>query len=158
MMTLSKELKTAAIHSVIMVFLCAFCILGIEISKRPDAEGLCAELEGLAEYSGGEYLTEPSAVYAELYSLGAEGLSVYSVASSAKEFAVCSFEGEAPQEAAEVYKKRLAELGGEFADNAAELDRIGDARIITVNRYAVLVVCDSIDTAENAVYRYFGLG
>lgn len=149
------ELKKAAIRSVVMVFLCAFFILSVEIYQRPDGEGLARELSSLAEYEGGIQIDADS-YYSELYQIGAKEVWAYTSEGS-REFAIAEFETEAPETATEVYKKRLWALSEEYAQNPDELLRIGDAKIMLINQYAILLIYDTADTAQNLVYSYFDL-
>ncbi len=151
------QLKRAVLSSIIMLFISAFFILGLEIYQRPDGEGLANSLSKLEEYEGGEYISVPPSVYLELNSLDAEQLFVYKVPDTAKEFAVASFDDYPPEAVTGVYQARLAELAEEFDQNPQELARIDAARIITINGYAILVVADTEGEAASTVFKYFEL-
>ncbi len=141
---MKQEHKRGIINACIMVFLCAFFVLGIEMSKRPSAEGLAGELLQLDGYAGGVSVDVEKEVYAELYSLGATKVVAYSVPETGREFAIAEFKNDAPQDAGRILRQRVLQLKEELAENAD---------VLLVNRFAVLMIYDD-DTARNCVLSY----
>ncbi len=151
-----SDIKNTAVRAIVMLTLSAFFILGVDISRRPDGDGLAKELSSLSAYSGGEFLSEIPSVYQELYQLGAESVAVCSVLGTEKEFAIASFGANAPEEAVSVYKKRIEELEIQFKGNLQAENNLANAEITLINEYAIFTVCDIENTAETLIFNYFG--
>ena len=149
-------IKKSIIWIAVMVILSASLLTAIEIERAPDAEGAVAELLKNEEYAvmSESEIFEP---YTEFYSLGVKDMRILkSTDGTAKEIAVIELRDRYSDEIAiEILQKRQATLIEEFKENETELARIDESRIIGYDKFLVFTVCDSVDTAEEIVHKYF---
>ncbi len=149
-------IKKSIVWIAVMVILSAALMTAIDIEREPDVEGAVAELlknEEYAEMSESE-IFEP---YTEFYSLGVKDIKILKATDgTSKEIAVIELkEGYSDEIAIEILQKRQAELIKEFETNETELTRIDESRIIGYDKFLVFTVCDSNDTAQEIVHKYF---
>ncbi len=152
-------IKKGIFYAAAMVLICSVFILTTEIVRQPDIDSVCEYMLTLEEYSGAKQVTNPPEVYNKLYQAGADKLRVYKTPdNTACEFAVLMKKEDAySPDMIEIFDERSNELRGEFAENAEELKRIDDARTIIIDDFVIYAVCDTLDTAENAVHKYFSM-
>lgn len=148
--------KKTIVSVVIMVILSACVMMTVDIGNLPKASDISAVLLARSEY-GDMQKSEIFYPYTRLYSLGVREAEIFRATDgTARELAVLELdEGASATSTVEILQERLTELEREFADNEEELMRINESRIIRYDRFVVLTVCDSFDTAEKVVHDYF---
>lgn len=149
-------IKKSIVWIAVMVILSAALMTAIDIERAPSVEGAAVELLKNSEYAemSESEIFEP---YTQFYSLGVKDMKILKATDgTSKEIAVIELKERYSDEIAiEILQKRQADLMKEFETNETELARIDESRIIGYDKFLVFTVCDSNDTAQEIVHKYF---